>query len=77
MTKLIGLVLVLSSLIAMATGAVIDIKYSNPAPITGNVITNIVSQPAIDLSFIEYLEAIMFSYSIVSLIMGFVFLFRV
>jgi len=56
---------------------VIDIRYSNPAPITGNVIANIVSQPAIDLSFVEYLEAIMLSYSIISLIMGFMFLFRV
>jgi len=77
MAKLIGLILVLSSLISLVAGTVIDIRYSSPAPITGSVISNIVSQPEINLSFVEYVEAAMFSYSITSLIMGLMFIFRV
>ena len=76
MVKLIGFILVLSSLISMVAVAVINIKYSSPAPIAGNVISNIASQPEIDLSFVDYVEALVLSYSIISLTMGIVFLFR-
>lgn len=77
MVKLIGMLLIVSSLLSLVGGAFIDLKYSGTTPITGNVISNILTQPEVDLSFFDYLEAVAFSYSIVSLIMGFVFLFRV
>ena len=77
MVKLIGLLLILSSLLSLVAVAFIDWKYGNTAQITGNVISNIVTQPPIALNFFDYFEAIAFSYSIVSSIMGFVFLFRV
>lgn len=76
MVKLIGVLLILSSMVALATGAFIDIKYGSDG-VTGNVISNIVSQPEANLGFLDYVEAFAFSYSIASLIMGIVFLFGI
>ena len=77
MVKLIGVLLILSSLLSLAAGAFIDWRYGSNEEITGNVIVNIATQPEINLGLLDYIEAIAFSYSIFSFIMGFVFLFRV
>ncbi len=77
MVKLVGILLIVSSLFALAVGAFIDLKYGVNIQITGNVITNIITQPEVNVSFLDYIEATAFSYSIVSFIMGVVFLFRV
>ena len=75
MVKLIGLILLVSSLLSLITGVFIDLRYSSSAQVTGNVVSNILMQPKISLSFYDYLEGTVFSYSIVSLIIGTVFLF--
>ena len=77
MVKLIGLLLILSSLLSLAAGAFIDWKYGSTTQITGNIVSNIINQPHVALNFFDYFEAIAFSYSIVSFMMGFIFLFRV
>lgn len=77
MVKLIGLLLIVSSLLSLVAGAYIDLIYGSNAQITGNVISNIISQPEVKLGFFDYLEGVIFSYSIISFIMGVVFLFRV
>ena len=77
MVKLIGVLLILSSLLSLMAGAFIDWRYGSNEEITGNVIVNIATQPEISLGFLDYIEAIAFSYSILSFIMGVVFLFRV
>lgn len=76
MVKLIGALLIVSSLFALAVGAFIELNYGSTTQITGNVITNIFTQPDVEVGFFDYIEAIAFSYSIVSFIMGIVFLFR-
>ena len=76
MVKLIGALLIITSLLSLFVGAFIDLRYGSSTQITGNVVANILTQPSVSLSFFDYLEAIAFSYSIISLIMGFVFLFR-
>lgn len=77
MVKIIGALLILSSLLALAAGAFIDWKYGSNAEITGNVISNLISQPQVSLNFFDYVGAFAFSYSIFSFIVGAVFLFRV
>lgn len=76
MVKIIGLILIVSSLLALAVGAYIDWRYGSNAEITGNVVTNIITQPSINLKFFDYVAGIAFAYSIISFIMGIVFLFR-
>ena len=75
MVKLIGVLLILSSIVALASGAFIDLKYASDG-ITGNVISNIISQPEVNLGFFDYAEAFALSYSIASFIMGIIFLSR-
>ena len=77
MVKLIGMLLILSSLLSLAAGAFIEWEYGSTTQITGNAVSNIINQPHIELKFADYFEAIAFSYSIVSFMMGFIFLFRV
>ena len=77
MVKLIGILLIVSSLLSFIAGAYIDFEYGSNPQITGNVVLNILTQPKIDLGFFDYLEAIAFYYSIASFIMGIVFLFRI
>lgn len=77
MVKLIGMLLILSSLLSLTAATWIDLEYGSSSQITGNVISNILSQPKVSIGYIDYAEAIAFSYSIVSFIMGVVFLTRV
>lgn len=77
MVKIIGVLLILSSLLAFAAGAFIDSKYGKEAHLTGNVVSNIISHPNVDLGTLDYASGIAFSYSAFSLIMGIVFLARV
>lgn len=77
MTKMLGIMLVISSVIALALGTIINDPYAKDPQITGNLITNIIEQPSVSMGFFGYAQAISFSYSIMSLIMGLVFLLRV
>ena len=72
MTKFIGILLVISGIIALFAGAFIDFNYGATAEITGRAVANTGAVDAFD-----YLEAAILSYSIISLFMGLVFLFRV
>lgn len=77
MVKLIGMLLILGSLLALLAGAFIDSKYGTDAQITGNAVWDIINHPDVDLGFPDYASGIAFSYSIFSLIMGIIFLARV
>jgi len=77
MAKLIGVALILSSLLAVVAGTYIDAKYGTATQVTGNVVFNILTQPEVKLGFFDYFEGIIFSYSIISFIMGILFLVRV
>ena len=76
MVKAIGMLLILSSLFAMFAGIFIDTNYVLAPQITGNLISNIVAQPIVNIGPAYYLEALVFSYSIISMIMGLVFVLR-
>lgn len=76
MVKLLGMLLIASSLLAFFAGAFIDAEYASTAPTTGNLVINIVTQPVIATGTAYYAEAITFSYSIISMIMGLVFMLR-
>ena len=76
MVKLIGLALIVSSVLSLLMGSIIN-YYGSGIQLTGNVVSNIVEQPKVEIGFFDYLEAITLSYSIISLIMGVVFLVRV
>ena len=77
MVKMIGMLLIMSSLLLLIATAIIDLNHRNNAQITGNVISTILIQPPATMGFLDYAEAIAFSSSIISLIMGIIFLFRV
>ena len=77
MVKLIGIVLIISSVLSLLVGSIIESNYGASAQLTGNVISNIIEQPTVQLESYDYLEAFVFSYSIISLIIGAIFLFRV
>ena len=77
MVKLIGVLLIVSSLISLLAGTYVGNNYGSHSQITGNVMLNIATQPAIPMWGYDYLAGIAFSYSIASLIMGVVFLVRV
>ncbi len=76
MTKSIGVLLIVSSLLSLIAGALIEIKYGSEIQITGNVIENILSQTVTPMSLYDYVAGGAISYSIVSLMVGIVFLFR-
>ena len=76
MVKLIGVLLIVSSLLLSMAGVYIDSEYGNSQQITGNVVSNILTHPKIELGFFDYFEAVAFSCSIASFIMGIIFLFR-
>ena len=76
MVKIIGMLLIISSLFAILVGAFIDAKYVSATQVTGNLISNIVAQPAVNTGPAYYLEALAFSYSIISMIIGLVFVLR-
>lgn len=71
MAKAIGILLVISGVVALLAGAFIDVNYGARAEITGRV-----TAEQANSSVVYYFEAAIFSYSIVSLIMGAVFLLR-
>jgi len=77
MGRSIGILLIASSILSMLAGALIDARYSSSAPVTGNVISNILSQPDVELGFGDYAAGVAVSYSIISLIIGVVFLARI
>ena len=77
MVKLIGVLLIVSSLLSLIGAAFIDLEFGSNTRVTGNVITNILTQPPVSIGFFDYIEAVAFSYSIVSFAMGLVFLFRI
>ncbi|MBI3027077.1 hypothetical protein HYY70_03100 [Candidatus Woesearchaeota archaeon] len=77
MVKMIGMLLIASSLLLMIATTFIDLNYRSNEHITGNVISTILEQPDVHAGFFDYAEGIALSYSIISLIMGIVFLFRV
>lgn len=74
MVKLIGVILIVTSLLSLMAGAFMEQRYSNTS-ITGSAISGLVNTK-IDAVF-QYSEATLLSYSILSLVMGFMFLFRV
>lgn len=76
MVKIIGMLLIVSSLFALLAGAFIDANYVSANQVTGNLILNIVAQPTVNTGPAYYLEALAFSYSIISMIMGLVFVLR-
>ena len=71
MTKSIGILLVISGIIALLIGAFIDFNYGATAEITGRAIADTGAAGAFD-----YLEAAILSYSMINLFMGLIFLFR-
>ena len=77
MTKMLGIALVISSVLALVLGTIMNESYGNGPQITGNLIANLMEQPSVSMGFFGYMQAISFSYSIMSLIMGIVFLLRV
>ena len=77
MVKLIGVLLIVTSLLSLAAGTFIDLKYNNSAKATGNVVSDIITQAPVSPNFFDYLEGLSFSYSIISLVIGVVFLFRI
>ena len=77
MVKIIGMILLLSSLLSLVAGIFIDLNYAKSTEVAGNVILDIIRQPSVEMGFFDYAEAIAFSYSIISMIVGFVFVFRV
>ena len=72
MTKSIGILLVMSGIIALFAGAFVDFNYGAAAEITGRAVADNEAVGAFG-----YLEAIILSYSIISLLMGLIFLLRV
>lgn len=77
MVKLIGVLLIVSSVLALVAGSYINAAHGSGAEITGNVITNIIAQPEVENNSFDYIAATALSYSIISLMMGVMFLFRV
>lgn len=76
MVKLIGVLLIAASILSLMAGSFVDWKYGSAAEITGNVASNLISQPEVQLDFFDYFEAVAFSCSIAGFLMGAVFLFR-
>ena len=77
MVKMIGILLIVSSLLSLVAGAYISSRYSGSAEITGNVVSNIINQSEVKSGFADYIAGAALSYSIISLMMGVMFLFRV
>lgn len=77
MVKLIGVLLIVSSVIFFIAGSLIESRHGSNTQITGNLVLNIATQPNVEAGFLDYLSGFIYSSSIISLIMGVVFLFRV
>ena len=77
MVKLIGLILIATGLFSLALGTFLDINHGGGSSVTGNAVAGIISQSPVQVNFVDYLGGIAFSYSIISMVAGAVFLFRV
>ena len=77
MSKIIGIILILSGLISLFAGIFIDSRYTQDIGVTGNFVLNIIKQPQAEMNLFDYAEAIALSYSAISMIIGFVFLLSV
>ena len=77
MVKIIGIILIASSILALIFGAIVDINYGSHSQISGNVVNNIIAQPSIPMWSYDYVSGLAMAYSIISLIAGIIFLFRV
>ena len=76
MVKLIGMLLIATSILLLFASIFIGMKYGSNVELTGNVVSNIIQQPEVNLGFFDYLQAITLSYSVLSFIVGIVFLVR-
>ena len=76
MVKLIGMLLIATGILSLFASIFIDMKYGSDVQVTGSVISDIIQQPDVKLGFFDYLEAIALSYSVLSFIIGTVFLVR-
>ena len=76
MVKLIGMLLIATSILSLFASIFIDMKYGSNVQATGSVISDIIQQPGVNLGFFDYLQAIALSYSVLSFIIGTVFLVR-
>jgi len=74
MAKLIGILLIFSSLLSIFVLALIELKHSNIKVTTGNVVSSLLKQKPV--TFFDYIAGTVFSYSVVSFIVGVIFLFR-
>ena len=75
MVKLIGMLLIATSLMSLMIGISVSYKYSATPSVTGNAVSDSGNTKTGPTS--GYVEATLLSYSILSLIMGIIFLFRV
>lgn len=75
MVKLIGLFLVATSVLSLIFLPFLSSNESNQ--LTGNVVSNIIGQPSTDFGFFDYIDGIVLSFSILSMIIGLIFLLRV
>lgn len=69
--------MIASSVLSLIAGAAMGLKLGSANQLSGNVVTNIITQPKVDMGLFDYVEAIVLSYSIISMVMGVIFLFRV
>ena len=76
MVKLIGMLLIATSILSLFASTFIGMKYGSDVQVTGNVVSNVIQQPDVNLGYSDYLQGILLSYSIISLIVGLVFLVR-
>ncbi len=73
MFKSIGILLIVTSVLAIASGAFIDFRYNGESAITGQAIA---SELKTGIELYRYIEAFMLSYAMVSFIMGMAFIMR-
>jgi len=77
MVKLIGIMLIFSSLFALVAAGYIGIEYGSHSQISGNAVSNILSQKPVKMNSYDYIAGTAVSYSIVSFIVGIMFLSRI
>ena len=77
MIKSLGIFLILTSILSLIAAGMMNSSVIDNTEITGNVLSNIITQPSVKIGAFSYLEGAVISYSIVSLIMGAIFLFRI
>ena len=76
MAKIIGILLIVSSIISLILGGMIDSGYGTKPQLSGNVVADILAQKPIAAGFFDYFEATLVSYSITSFIIGTVLFLR-